>query len=315
MQENAKTTLFLKGTSSSSLVNDLLTDIHSLKRPYAIRFTKKNPIHPFEDASSLEFFSQKNDASLMVFGSHSKKRPHSMTWVRCFGGQMLDMLELYVVQETARTLQQFKGEKCKVGVKPLLSFSGAQFESPVSNQYTLAKSMFVDFFRGAETQTIDVEGLQLLISFFVGEDGEDGHPAKIQMRCWRIVTKRSGQKVPRVEVEEIGPRIDFRVGRTREANEGVLKEAMKTGKGSEAKPKKNVETDVVGDKIGQIHLGRQDLNELQTRKMKGLKRGRDLDIDEEGEGEGEGAEEDEDVISEEEQDMGNGVKLKRPRLT
>ena len=232
MQENAKTTLFLKGTSSSSLLNDLLTDLHSLKRPYAIRFTKKNPIHPFEDASSLEFFSQKNDASLMVFGSHSKKRPHSMTWVRFFGGQVLDMLELHVVQETARTLQQFKGEKCKVGVKPLLSFSGAQFESPVMNQYTLAKSMFVDFFRGAETQTINVEGLQLLISFFAGEDGKDGQPANIQMRCWRIITKKSGQKVPRVEVEEMGPRIDFRVGRTRKADEGIWKEATKKGNGS-----------------------------------------------------------------------------------
>ena len=233
MQENSKTVLFLKGISSSSLLNDLLTDLHSLKRPHAIRFTKKNPIHPFEDASSLEFFSQKNDASLMVFGSHSKKRPHSVTWVRCFSGQVLDMLELYVVQETARTLQQFKGEKCKVGVKPLLSFSGGQFENPVSSQYTLAKSMFVDFFRGAETQTIDVEGLQLLISFFAGEDGEDGQPAKIQIRCWRISTKRSGQKVPRVEVEEMGPRIDFRMGRTREADEGRWKEALKTGKGSE----------------------------------------------------------------------------------
>ena len=146
---------------------------------------------------------------------------------------MLDMLELHIVQETARTLQQFKGEKCKVGVKPLLSFSGAQFESPVSNQYTLAKSMFVDFFRGAETQAIDVEGLQLLISFFAGEGGEDGQPAKIQMRCWRIVTKKSGQRVPRVEVEEMGPRIDFRVGRTRDADEGVRKEATKKGNGSE----------------------------------------------------------------------------------
>lgn len=233
MQENAKSTLFLKGTSSSSLLNELLTDLHSLKRPYAIRFTKKNPIHPFEDASSLEFFSQKNDASLMVFGSHSKKRPHSMTWVRCFGGQVLDMLELHVVQETARTLQQFKGEKCKAGVKPLLSFSGAQFESPVSNQYTMAKSLFVDFFRGAETQKIDVEGLQLLISFFAGEDGEDGEPAGIQMRCWRIITKKSGQKVPRVEVEEMGPRIDFRLGRMRGADEGDLKEAMKERSGSE----------------------------------------------------------------------------------
>ena len=146
---------------------------------------------------------------------------------------MLDMLELYVVQDTARTLRQFKGEKCKVGVKPLLSFSGVQFESPVSNQYTLAKSMFIDFFRGAETQAVDVEGLQLLISFFAGEDGEDGQPAKIQMRCWRIITKKSGQKVPRVEVEEIGPRIDFQAGRTKEANEGQLKEAMKNGKGPE----------------------------------------------------------------------------------
>ena len=35
----------------------------------------------------------------------------------------------------------------------------------------------------------------------------------------------------------------------------------------------------MGDKMGRIHLGRQDLNELQTRKMKGLKRGRDEDPD------------------------------------
>ena len=47
----------------------------------------------------------------------------------------------------------------------------------------------------------------------------------------------------------------------------------------QAKPKKNVETDLMGDKMGRIHLGRQDLNELQTRKMKGLKRGRDEDTD------------------------------------
>ena len=169
----------------------------------------------------------------MVFGSHSKKRPHSLTWVRFFGSQVLDMLELYVVQDTARTLQQFKGEKCKIGVKPLLSFSGAQFESPVANQYTLAKSMFMDFFRGGETQTVDVEGLQLLVSFFAGEDGEGDEKAKIHMRCWRIVTKRSGQKVPRVEVEEMGPRIDFRVGRIRDAHEAVWKEAIKKAKGTE----------------------------------------------------------------------------------
>jgi ribosome production factor 2 len=32
--------------------------------------------------------------------------------------------------------------------------------------------------------------------------------------------------------------------------------------------------DALGDKTGRIHLGKQDLGQLQTRKMKGLKRGR-----------------------------------------
>ena len=33
----------------------------------------------------------------------------------------------------------------------------------------------------------------------------------------------------------------------------------------------------MGDKMGRIHLGKQDFSDLQTRKMKGLKRGRDED--------------------------------------
>ena len=64
----------------------------------------------------------------------------------------------------------------------------------------------------------------------------------------------------------------------------------------------------MGDKIGRIHLGRQDLGELQTRKMKGLKRGRDTDVEEDG------AEEGEDVTSGEEDDVEDGVELKRARL-
>jgi ribosome production factor 2 len=33
-----------------------------------------------------------------------------------------------------------------------------------------------------------------------------------------------------------------------------------------------VEIDIVGDKLGRIHVGNQDLRKLQTRKMRGLKR-------------------------------------------
>lgn len=205
---------------------------------------------------------------------------------------MLDMIELYVVQDTARTFEQFKGKTCSIGLKPLLSFSGAQFDSPSPNQYTLAKSIFLDFFRGGETQDIDVEGFQLLISFSAGESSSDGQLAEINMRCWRIITKRSGQKLPRIEVEEMGPRIDFRIGRIKEAQESLWKLALmrpkelkvfkthhlmkgfSNSKSVQEKPKKNIETDIVGDKVGRIHLGTQDLGDLQTRKTKALKRGR-----------------------------------------
>ena len=145
------------------------------------------------------------------------------------------MLEIYVRPETARTLKQFKGEKCKTGIKPLLSFSGTPFDSPTPNAYTLAKNLFTDFFRGREVKEIDVEGLQLMISFTAGEEGADGGNPSIQMRCWRIMTRRSGQKVPRVEIEEMGPRLDFRVGRLQEADGDAWRESLKRAKGMEVR--------------------------------------------------------------------------------
>jgi hypothetical protein len=68
-----------------------------LKKPDATNFSKKNIIHPFEDPSSLEFFSEKQDASLFVVGSHSKKRPNNLTFARMFEHKLLDMMEFGVL--------------------------------------------------------------------------------------------------------------------------------------------------------------------------------------------------------------------------
>lgn len=69
--------------------------------------------------------------------------------------------------------------------------------------------------------------------------------------------------------------MDFRVGRMREPDEAMNKEAMKRTKKGEERTKKNVTMDSMGDKLGRVHMGKVDLSGLQTRKMKGLKRGRD----------------------------------------
>jgi ribosome production factor 2 len=293
--ENPKTTLFLRYTTSSEVLSLVLKDIHSMKRPLCVKFSKKNSIYPFEDPSSLEFFSDKNDASLVVFGSHSKKRPHTMTLVRMFHHKVLDMLEMHVDPESFRSLSQFKNEKPQVGLKPLLSFSGSGFESPIANEYTIAKSLLLDLFKGPDTNNVDVEGLKYMIHFTVDEEEKEGVKPMIHMRCYLMRTKKGNGSLPKVEVEEMGPRIDFRVGRVKEADPDMWKEAMKKPKTTEvsdldglvvsrrranrvtqAKTKKNIETDQIGDKVGRIHVGKQDLSQLQTRKMKGLKRSRDV---------------------------------------
>lgn len=147
----------------------------------------------------------------------------------------------------------------------------------------MAKSMLLDFFRGEATDKIDVEGLRYCVTVTADEPtesatGPSDDPASrpvLRLRIYTIHTKRSGQKLPRVELEEHGPRMDFRLGRTQEPDPAMLKEAMRQAKNGIERTKKNISTDIMGDKLGRIHMGKLDLSDLQTRKMKGLKRERD----------------------------------------
>lgn len=142
--------------------------------------------------------------------------------------------------------------------------------------------MLIEFFRGETSNKIDVEGLQHVVIVSADEPTESStdpnDPSSkpvLHLRVYLIRTKRSGQRLPRVELEEHGPRMDFRLGRIQEPDEAMLKEAMRKAKTTEERTKKNVSTDVMGDKIGRVHTGKLDLSTLQTRKMKGLKRERD----------------------------------------
>lgn len=81
----------------------------ALKRPNAISFSKKNTVRPFEDASSLEFWANKNDASLFVVGQSTKKRPDGLTFVRMFDNRVLDTCEVGV--DKFVSMNEFKVDK------------------------------------------------------------------------------------------------------------------------------------------------------------------------------------------------------------
>ena len=288
--ENTKQAIFIKGQTANALVQQTMQDLMTLKKPDAQSFSKNNNnILPFEDPSSLEFFSEKNDASLFIIGSNSKKRPNNLVLARTFDHQVLDMIEVGI--ENPKFLSEFKNVKCNIGMRPLMSFTGPLFESHPSFRHI--KSYFMDLYRGREIQTIDAVSLQHVMVFSHAESSDSSILPPIHLRVYLIRAHKSGQKLPRVELEEMGPRLDLRVRRMQEPDEGALKMALKRPTKQTPKTKKNIGMDGMGDKIAQIHLGKQNLDTMQTRKFKGLKRS--LDVDEENK-----YIEEEDIISEDE---------------
>lgn len=262
--ENVKTAMFIKGHNTSAIVNEALKDLYSLKKPDAVFMKKKNPILPFEDASTLEFFSNKNDSSLFALGSSTNKRPHNIVFGRMFNHQLLDLIELGISQ--FKPIEEFKTEKCATGAKHAFVFTGELFEQ--REEFQLLRSMLLDFYRGYTIEQINLAGLDHVISVTATQEG------KIFFRVYVIQLKKSGSKLPRVELEEMGPSIDFEIRRTKFAAKDVLKEALKIPRTVKPKKEKNVTTDSLGKKYGRIHLGKQDLGDLALRKMKGLKRSR-----------------------------------------
>ncbi|CDO68097.1 hypothetical protein BN946_scf185044.g5 [Trametes cinnabarina] len=284
--EDPRTAIFVKGTHTGQKVNGAMKELMALKRPHAISFAKKNLVRPFEDTSSLEFWAQKNDASLFLLGQSTKKRPDGLTFVRMFDYRVLDIIEVGV--DMFKSMNDFK-----------------------------LKSMLIDFFNGEVIDQICLAGIEHVISISLGPPAslnattttlqaqpsssasasapsDSSDPAslpKVHIRGYTIRLLASGTRIPRVELTPMGPFIDLSLRRHQEPDAELLKQALKRPKVRKqevekglGKKRKNLEVDDMGDLRGRIHVGKQDLSRLQTRKMKGLKKGSggdgsDLDVD------------------------------------
>ncbi|KAL0967348.1 hypothetical protein UPYG_G00251110 [Umbra pygmaea] len=264
LTENIKNAMIMKGGNTNLTVTQALKDIYALKKPNAVLYKKKNITRPFEDSTSLEFFSKKTDSSLFLFGSHNKKRPNNLIFGRLFDFHVLDMIELGI--EKCNSLSEIKSSKLPEGTKPMLVFAGEAFDNDRDHQRL--KSLLTDFFRGPVVPSVRLAGLEHVLHF-TALDG------KIYMRSYRSVLKKSGCRTPRIELEEIGPSFDFALRRTHLASDDLYKKAHRQPKALKPKKKKNISHDTFGSKFGRLHMQKQDLSKLQTRKMKGLrKRGR-----------------------------------------
>jgi len=261
--ENTKTAIFVRGATCSDLVQKCMKDIAVLKQPHSVTFNKKNDIRPFEDATKVEFFCQKNDSSLFMFGNHNKKRPNNLIIGRMFDYHMLDMVELGV--ESFIPLQDFKTAKVASGSKPCLMFAGESFADPANKEFQRLKNLLVDFFRGPEVTNVRLAGIEHVIQITAVEK-------KVLFRSYRIILKKSGTRIPRVELEEIGPSIDWVLRRSQLASDDLFKTACKQVKNVRNEKKvKNISQDELGNKMGRVHVPAQEIKKIQTRKVKALK--------------------------------------------
>ncbi|CAO1630579.1 unnamed protein product [Sympodiomycopsis kandeliae] len=336
IHEGVKQALFVNASHSSALVQDALHQLSTLKKPYSISFSKKksNDVNPFTDASSLEFYSQKNDTPLILVGDSRKKRKDNLTWIRCFDGKILDMLEMGI--DAMKSVQDCKAKFLPdIGSRPLFSFIGPQFASDAATIYPAhahLKSLLLDFYRGEEIMDNGIPvggkvalqgGMQHVISVTAGKGASgakdstsssaptsladlyaagaasstnpdsaassstttidnSGSGCQIHFRVYSFSTppKTPTRAIPAAfTLEECGPSFDFTIRRRQPADPTMLSQSLKRAKtqaeknrqGKSDTYKKNIDTDEMGDMVGRIHVGKQDLSALQTRKMKGLR--------------------------------------------
>ena len=85
------------------------------------------------------------------------------------------------------------------------------------------------------------------------------------------VLKRVGGVIPRVDLELMVPSVDFEIRRVHENTTELKKLSLIQPKVTAPAKVKNVTSNVFGEKIGRLHMTKQEVDKMQVRKIKALK--------------------------------------------
>jgi ribosome production factor 2 len=262
--ENPKNNLILRGNKSTPEVSSLLRDLDSIRKPLSTLFIRRHAYHPFEDIGQIEKLCKNYDHSMFTFGSSSKKRPFRLIIGRLFDYSLLDMQEFTVRKYVP--IVNFKTREIAVGSKPLVVFQGAAFES--DDRCKRTKSLLLDLFSGPRPEQVLAEGIdQAVVCSVIDDppkDGSSSGPPAVLVRRFRLKMLKSGGKLPRIELEEMGPRFELTVDRAREPEKERWKMAIKVPKSVKPTKVKNIKRDKLARKRGNIHLGKQDMDKIHT---------------------------------------------------
>jgi len=187
-----------------------------------------------------------------------KKKPHNIIMGRFFDYHVLDMIEFGV--ENFKSCYEFANDKISIGNRPCFLFIGDEFQQ--KEDYKKLSNLLLDFYEGVRAEVVNLAGLEFVIVCTAATD-------RIYLRTYKILLKKSGTRIPRIELEEMGPSFDIVPRRTQFASSELEKLAYALPKELKAKKEKNIDIDEFVT-TGTLHIPRQDLSTIATKKMKGL---------------------------------------------
>jgi len=268
VHEPSKKSLFMKGTKASVYTQSLLKELHCLRKPNSAYLSSRGQVncHPVDDPQSVEYLCQKNDCSLFCIGSTNKKHPFRLEFGRIFADALFDTYEFDV--ESYRPRSEFPAvPPGALGSKPLLVVQGPAFEASELNRNV--KNILADFFCGPKAPQLCLQGIDHAIVLTAVEAPSS---IVVRFRHYRLDYVKTDTDLPKVEMRELGPSFDLRLGRHRLADPERMKISTKIPKEVTGATKKNVSTNVLGEKRGRVYLESQDFGKLHTPHHHGAKR-------------------------------------------
>ncbi|CDR95399.1 Brix domain containing protein, putative [Babesia bigemina] len=297
--EAKKQVLFMLSSSHSAETKQLLKDLFQLCKPSGFFRENYHNDVDFEDNVKIQInqynhriaamVCNRMDCGLYVVASSNKKRPMGIGLGRIYDGKMLDCCQLRVTKYVP--FDFFKGPndlEISHYSYPLVLAQGAHFGEENGPMRT-TRDILLDVFRPPATGMVSLESIQqviVLTSVDADATNTADAPKQILFRRYQILFRKSDDdpKIPRVDMKEIGPQIDFELVDCMEADPEVFKHAtavarkpkklvcgVDTETSTAIKRRKNVSTTALGHTEGRVYLDRQSLDKLYTPHTKTLK--------------------------------------------
>ena len=152
-----RVSVFLRGSSASNDITQVLKDLHDIKKPASRYFARRIDKNPTQSTDFIESICQQNGASMFGFGSSTKRRRNHLLLGRLYNGKVLDSFEFHARSEKPA----MRREEISTDSTPCFIFLGEFWSS--DNTLNEFKNFLLDCFGVRHDKQVSLSALERVI--------------------------------------------------------------------------------------------------------------------------------------------------------